>query len=43
MTAGLLFACGALLVAATIQSATGFGFAGRGVLAIVTGVAATTG
>ena len=27
MTAALLFACGALLVAATIQSATGFGFA----------------
>jgi hypothetical protein len=27
VTAGLLFACGALLVAATIQSATGFGFA----------------
>jgi uncharacterized membrane protein YfcA len=27
VTTGLLFACGALLVAATIQSATGFGFA----------------
>ncbi len=27
MTGGLLFACGALLIAATIQSATGFGFA----------------